>query len=179
MKQADAPRPGWYPDPTGGSWLRWWDGRDWTDHRRSPPTAGLAGATDEHARSPAPTDAGAPPASRVRSAAPRPRDETAEIMAEVRRVARDEVDRAVTTLSDRARDATRGLEPLLSQYGDRVTRWIRNLGIVLIALVVLWMVLQTFAQTSLLNWVGDRVDHIFGGWANLPVRGPVTPTTGA
>lgn len=164
MREADAPRPGWYPDPTGGSWLRWWDGLDWTDHRRSPPTAGLSGAVEEVARAPTGADAGSRLKSEARSAGPRARDETAEIMAEVRKAAREEVDRAVSSLGDRARDATRGIEPLISQYGDRVLGWIRNLGIILIALVVLWMVLQTFAQTSLLNWVGDRVDTIFGGW---------------
>lgn len=168
MKEADAPRPGWYPDPTGGSWLRWWDGLDWTDHRRSPPTAGLRGATEEVARPRRSDDTVGPPTSEVRSAASRTRDDTAEIMAEVRKVARDEVDRAVSTLSDRARGATRGLEPLISQYGDRVMGWIRTLGIVLVALVVLWMLLQTFAQTSLLHWVGDRVDTIFGSGTSIP-----------
>ena len=24
--------PGWYPDPTDGSWQRWWDGSSWTEH---------------------------------------------------------------------------------------------------------------------------------------------------
>lgn len=174
MKASEAPRPGWYPDPTGGSWLRWWDGLDWTDHRRSPPTAGLTAAPDEVAPAPARTaaDTGSQLKSKARSTGPRTRDETAEIMAEVRRTAREEVDRAVGTLSNRARDATRGIEPLISQYGDRVMKWIRNLGIILIALVVLWMFLQTFAQTSLLNWVGDRVDSIFGGWATVPLARP-------
>lgn len=168
MREADAPRPGWYPDPTGGSWLRWWDGLDWTDHRRSPPTAGLTAAADEVTRGARDQDAGPQLKSQARSAAPRTRDDTAEIMAEVRKVARDEIDRAVSSLSDRARDATRGIEPLISQYGDRVMRWIRNLGIILVALVVLWMLLQSFAQTSLLNWVGDRVDNMFGSWATVP-----------
>jgi hypothetical protein len=26
------PKAGWYPDPTGDSRLRYWDGSDWTDH---------------------------------------------------------------------------------------------------------------------------------------------------
>lgn len=174
MKASEAPRPGWYPDPTGGSWLRWWDGLDWTDHRRSPPTTDLTGAADEVARPPARTadDTASRFTSTARAAAPRARDDTAEIMAEVRRAAREEVDRAVDTLSNRARDATRGIEPMISQYGDRAMRWIRNLGIILIALVVLWMVLQTFAQTSLLNWVGDRVDNIFGSWVTAPPPRP-------
>lgn len=28
------PGPGWYPDPTGQSRLRWWDGSAWTEQRR-------------------------------------------------------------------------------------------------------------------------------------------------
>lgn len=173
MKEADAPRPGWYPDPTGGSWLRWWDGRDWTDHRRAPPNTGMsdvAGHVDAGADVERETGAAdSPLKSQVRSSPQRTRDETAEIMAEVRKVARDEVDRAVHTLSGRARDVTRGIEPLISEYGDRVMRWIRNLGLVAIGLVVLWMVLQTFAQTSLMDFVGDRIDDLFGGWASLPM----------
>ncbi|MGB6058934.1 MAG: DUF5684 domain-containing protein [Microthrixaceae bacterium] len=29
---SDGPQPGWYPNPAGGSGLRWWDGNAWTDH---------------------------------------------------------------------------------------------------------------------------------------------------
>lgn len=31
--------PGWYPDPTGGTGTRWWDGQDWTGRRRIASTA--------------------------------------------------------------------------------------------------------------------------------------------
>lgn len=37
MRPKDAPPPGWYPDPLGGSRLRWWEGRDWADRFRPPP----------------------------------------------------------------------------------------------------------------------------------------------
>lgn len=169
MRRADAPPPGWYPDPTGGARLRWWDGLDWTDHHRAPPHRGGVDVREE-ADTSEPTRRASEAIDHApgrRGSARRP-DETAEIMAEVRKVARDEVDRAVNTLSNRARDATRGLEPLISQYGDQVLRWLRIAGIVAVALVVLWMLLQAFAQTTLLDWVGDRVDNLFGGWAALP-----------
>lgn len=34
VPQVAAP-PGWYPDPSGGPWIRWWDGVQWTDARES------------------------------------------------------------------------------------------------------------------------------------------------
>lgn len=166
MRRADAPPPGWYPDPTGGSQLWWWDGLDWTDHRRAPPNPGLA-QVEEHVATAEREVAERRPRSQgdTRASVTRTRDETAAIMAEVRKVAREEVDRGVDRLSDRARDATRRLEPLISQYGDRVMRWIRNVGIVAIALLVLWMLLQTFAQASLMDWLGERVDNLVGNAA--------------
>jgi uncharacterized RDD family membrane protein YckC len=32
------PPPGWYPDPTGQSLHRWWDGARWTEHTGTPPS---------------------------------------------------------------------------------------------------------------------------------------------
>ena len=39
MRRVDAPRAGWYPDPESRTNLRYWDGLDWTDARRAPPSA--------------------------------------------------------------------------------------------------------------------------------------------
>lgn len=174
MKAADSPRAGWYPDPTGRAGLRWWDGLDWTDHRRAP-LPSRAWEDELTTEGGAPSSSATPTGMKteLRGAmdrAPRSAPDTTEIMAEVRKVARDEVDRAVNLVTQRASDATRRIEPLISQYGDRVMRWIRNIGIITIALVVLWMVLQTFAQTSLLNWIGDRVDNLTGGTVRVPQR---------
>jgi len=36
------PPPGWYPDPTGGSNLRWFDGARWTHHTAAPQSSGQA-----------------------------------------------------------------------------------------------------------------------------------------
>lgn len=159
MRRADAPPAGWYPDPAGGSRLRWWDGLDWTDHWRAPPTTHVPDVPVPVTSATREEPTGRP----GRAAARRTRDETAEIMAEVRRVARDEVQRGVHLLSDRARDATTRLDSLVSQYGDRVMRGLRIAGVVAVALVVLWLVLQTVGQASLLDWLGDRIDTIVDG----------------
>ena len=31
---SDGPDAGWYSDPDGSPTLRWWNGREWTDHRK-------------------------------------------------------------------------------------------------------------------------------------------------
>lgn len=172
MKRADAPPAGWYPDPTGRAGLRWWDGQDWTDHRRAPvPSTGFEYDPEEAAaerRAQAATDAaeGAKvPWSPSPGSMGRVSDQTAEVMAEARKAARAEVERAMGQLTDRASAAREQLTPLISQYGDRVMRGLRIVGVIAIALLVLWMVLQTVGQTSLLNWIGDRIDNLTDGTA--------------
>lgn len=168
MRRADAPPPGWYPDPTRRDQLRWWDGLDWTNRRRAPAVKAdwvqeALDTTEDGAR----PGATRTPAGRASSMS---RQEVAEVIAEARRAAREEADRAIDKLSDRARDATRRLEPLIGEYGDRAMSWIRNLFIVIVALIVLWMVLQTVGQASLLDWIGDRVDNIVGAGGRTPTR---------
>lgn len=159
MKVEDAPPAGWYPDPTGGARLWWWDGLDWTDHRRAPPNPGVALIQEAEARAAAELVVGPEPASGLPRAAPISRADTQNIIAEVRQVARSEVDRAAELFTQRTQDATRQLQPLISQYSSDAVRWVRNAAIVAIVLLIAWFLLQTIAQASLLDWLGDRVDN--------------------
>lgn len=165
MRLADAPPPGWYPDPDGGPRLRWWEGTDWSDSFRAPPSqneldllaarrAGLLGrATSDATRvATAATDAAQAAASRRR--------ETEEVIAEVRKVARSEVDRAVEMFGQQARSATRQLQPLVSEYTTKVTKFLRRALVVSFVVLVAWFVFQAIAQQSFLDWVGDRIDSI-------------------
>ena len=44
--------------------------------------------------------------------------------------------------------------------GSTFLRWIRIALFVGAVLVIAWFVLQLFVQTSLLDWIGDRIDSI-------------------
>lgn len=165
MKRADAPRPGWYPDPTGDHRLRWWDGTDWTAHRRIRPprerdggdgSAPAAAGSDTTSTGSTAIERGA---SAARSAATQS-DQTAAVLAEARKVARDEVDKAVRDVTRKVEHARWKYEPMLREYLGRARRWLRTLTIAVVVVVVLWVVLQTVAQVSLLDWLGERVDAV-------------------
>lgn len=166
MKLADAPPPGWYPDPAGGPRLRWWEGTDWTDHFRAPPRqneldllaarrAGLLGAVsaDRTSMASAATEA-------AQAAAAARRRETEEVIAEVRKVTRSEVDRAVERFAQQAKRATRELKPLVSEYTTKATRFLRKALALVFVVLVAWFVFQAIAQQSFLDWVGDRIDNV-------------------
>jgi hypothetical protein len=58
---APGPPAGWFPDPSAPDRLRYWDGREWTDHtavRWLPPQAPAAGTGGEPAEPPAPPPGG-------------------------------------------------------------------------------------------------------------------------
>lgn len=165
MRAADAPPAGWYPDPRGGQRLRWWDGSDWADHWRPPPSSTelairarqiVDGVTGDR------TAAGGPAAAAPVTPARAGIDPLAaqEIIAEVRKVARSEIDRAADVFTQRARAATREIEPLVSEYTSRVLRWLRIGAVIALVLVIAWFAFQAIVQVSFFEWLGDRIDNL-------------------
>lgn len=160
MKLADAPPAGWYPDPTGGSRLRWWQGTDWSDHFRAPPTASQLDIEAHHRQ---PGDQGDQPAP-----APRTRSEgfglsrrdADEIIAEVRQAARSEVERAADVFSQRAQAATRQIQPLITEYTNKFKRWFRIAVVIVPVVIAAWFVFEAVVQASIFEWVGERIDRL-------------------
>jgi hypothetical protein len=161
VRVADAPPAGWYPDPSGRTRLRWWDGLDWSDDLRSVPR-GRVLAELEELRLLAAADTEGLPDRAVSAAqfAARRRSETDEIIAQVRDIARTEVDRAADVFSQRAEAATRRIQPLVTEYTSQVLRWVRIALALALLMLVTWFVLQFVIQASLFEWIGDRIDNL-------------------
>jgi len=159
MKVEDAPPPGWYPDPEGYSRLRWWEGTDWSDRFRAPPTPSefdLQGQTYGYVED--------QPAARSiyeqRPSSSMTRGESDAIVNQVRMAAREEAERAATMFGQQARAAARNVTPLITEYTNKVIKWIRILSVVAILLLIGWVAFQIFAQVSLFEWLGVRVDDL-------------------
>ncbi len=176
MRREDAPAAGWYPAPTGGQRLWWWDGTDWTDHQRVAPRAGrLAMVEEAAAAAKQAARAGSGDRSTGRGAAPRvrtaargggmSRDDTTALVEEVRRATRSELERATQGMTDRAGDARRQLEPLISEYGTKAVRWARRAAVIGVLLWILYLAMTAAIQTGLMGWLGDRVDNAVNGTA--------------
>jgi hypothetical protein len=161
MRKIDAPPAGWYPDPEHSARLRWWDGLDWTDIRRAPPSDAELIAAEENREffesaqgaNPMPMAGG----SQSRRVGP---NDTHEIIAEVRSVAREELDRAAEQFSQRATNAVRSVTPLITDYGSQVKKWIRWAFIIGIVLLVGYFVFQVIVQASFFDWLGERIDNV-------------------
>lgn len=172
MKVEDAPRPGWYPDPEGYTRLRWWQGTDWSDRYRAPPTPSefdLEGQTfgyvEEHA------DEAASYGQYAQRSGSMSRQESEAMVNQVRMAAREEAERAANIFGAQARAATRNIQPLITQYTNRVIKWIRILSVIAIILVVGWIAFQIFAQVSMFEWIGDRIDNVTDN-SGMVVRSP-------
>jgi hypothetical protein len=159
MRRVDAPRAGWYPDPESRTNLRYWDGLDWTDARRSPPSAAELLQHEQRAEFEAAHQYVPPTPAASEFAHRGGRADNQQIVEEVRRAARTEVDRAADLFSQRARQMQRDIVPLVSDYTNRLVRWIRFAAIVAVILLVAYFVFQVVAQASLFEWIGDRIDN--------------------
>ncbi len=155
MRRINAPGAGWYPDPQSRTKLRWWDGLDWTEARRAPPSSAELISFEEQTAIEA-----AHELTPQRVPAGYSRADSQEIIEGVRAATRTEVDRAADLLERRARSLTRDLTPLITQYSSRVIRWIRFAAIVATVLLVAWFVFQVVAQASMFEWIGDRIDNL-------------------
>jgi hypothetical protein len=161
MRVEDAPPAGWYPDPEGGLRLRWWEGTDWSDRYRAPPTPGVVEIRKEYEEQYAldhadpQTYQSLPQGSRGLS-----RADSEAIISQVRMAAREEAQRAAEMFGQQARSATRNVVPLITEYTTKITKWFRILSTMAIILLILWLGFQIFAQVSLFEWIGDRIDNL-------------------
>jgi hypothetical protein len=156
MRVADAPRAGWYPDPRGTARLRWWDGTDWTDTFRPPPTVGELARTSVTS-----SDGAERVVSAARASASQlSRSDMETMVAEVRKVARAEVDRAAEVFSQRATATAREFQPLVTEYANRFLRWMKILMVVAVVALVGWIVFNAIAEVTFVEWLGDRIDAL-------------------
>jgi hypothetical protein len=174
MRIEDAPPPGWYPDPDGTSRLRYWEGTDWSDRFRARPTEGQLSimaqvaadaAQHEGAHRWVPNDRGLG----------NPNVDTQAVVDQVRLAARAEAERAAQMFGYQARSMSRELQPLISQYTSRITRWFRIASVLAIIILVGWVLWQFFIQVSLFDWIGDRIDNLTDDSSGAPVLGVLAP----
>lgn len=170
MRRVDAPQAGWFPDPENQTTLRFWDGLDWTDARRSPPSAAELLSFEQREAFAAAHRYVAPSAQVATQAVSNRmgRPDSQQIVEDVRRATRSEVDRAADLFSQRAREMQRDLVPLVSEYTNKIVKWIRLAAIVAVVLLVAYFVFQVVAQASLFEWIGDRIDNLSNDQQGAP-----------
>lgn len=159
MRLEDAPPAGWYPDPERAGRLRWWEGADWADRWRAPPTAGEIETVQRsvYERETALARSTRPRPDQVRDRA----GEAEQIVTNVREAAREEVARAATELTRQAQRTFDRYGAAALRFLRNVLRWTRIAIVAAAVLVVAWYVLQFIAQAAFLEWVGDRIDSFF------------------
>ncbi|MET0909476.1 MAG: DUF2510 domain-containing protein [Ilumatobacteraceae bacterium] len=158
MRRVDAPRAGWYPDPESRTSLRWWDGLDWTDVRRAPPSGAETLAAQENAMFRAAPPDFAPGASRAAGALQG--IDSAQMIEQARVASRSEMERATAVFNQRALAARQNLTPLITEYTNKAKRWARLVLKLAILAFVVWLAFQIIEQVSFWSWVADRIEDI-------------------
>lgn len=153
--------PGWYPDPSGGTRLRWWDGSDWGDHFRTRPPHSDRVAADLQAAAQAAAGGvagvGGRDVDRIVSAVQTTtRSEMDRAVGELRSAARSEMDRVVGEVRRQAEEFT----PLITDGVGQLTRYVRWAAVVGFLLVVAYFAFQILAGIGIAELVGDVTDRI-------------------
>ncbi|MCB0968595.1 MAG: DUF2510 domain-containing protein [Ilumatobacter sp.] len=156
MRIEDAPAAGWYPDPEGGSRLRWWEGTDWSDRYRMRPIENFVETVEAQAAQSSGSHRWVPDDPRLGNSA----IDTQAVVDQVREAARMEAERAAQMFGAQARSAAQSFQPLISEYTLKATKWFRRIAILAILFAAAWFAFQVFAQKSMFDWIGDRIDTI-------------------
>ncbi len=85
---------------------------------------------------------------------------TAQIAEQVRLAAHAEAERAAQLFGAQARSATRTLSPIISDYTNKFIRLFKQVVVIGVLLMVAWFVFQAWANMSLFEWIGDRIDNL-------------------
>ena len=157
MRLEDAPPPGWYPDPQGGARLRYWEGTDWSDRFRARP---IQPHIQDAIDTPLNKDGGSHRWVPDDRGLNNPGVDTQAVVDQVRMAARQEAERASQMFGAQARSAAQSVQPLISQYTTKISRWFRRLAVLAVVLALGWLIFQVIAQQSLFNWIGDRIDNV-------------------
>lgn len=86
--------------------------------------------------------------------------DNAQLVEQVRRAAREEAQRASELFGQQARAATRNIAPLITEYTTRIGRVIRFLSVIALVVLVVYIAFQIWAQQSLFDWIGERIDNV-------------------
>jgi Protein of unknown function (DUF2510) len=160
VKVSEAPPSGWYPDPSGGVRLRYWDGTDWTDDFRARPTTAAAADIAAGVASGDLVTYGADLSRAGLQQLASRRSDADAIVSQVRQATREEIDRANQLAQQRIRDFRREVTPIVSSYSNRMFNLLRLIAILIFLAVIAWLVFQAAASQSLFDWLGDRIDDL-------------------
>jgi hypothetical protein len=79
---------------------------------------------------------------------------------QMRSTARGEADRAVQLIDQRIRQARKQFTPLVTEYTNKATRFLKRLAVLAVLLLIAYVAFQIWAEKSMFDWIGDRIDNL-------------------